>query len=214
MGLAVPGVAVSASATEDEVGASGPTLEAVLLPTINGVARYGFQLSATPGEWSLPGATFSYQWLRRGEAIPGATGVTYTLTQDDVGTRLQVRVRAQVGGLVGKAKSEWTRSVAKAVPKVKVAVSKKKVARKSRPHARITVTVHGTKQPVGKLIVRVGKKKLFKKVTASKYGHIKVRLPKLRKKGIFPVTATFRPSAPTKALARPADSRPFLLKAH
>ena len=36
--------------------------------------------------------SFSYQWLRDGVAISGATGSTYTLTQSDVGAAMSVRV--------------------------------------------------------------------------------------------------------------------------
>ncbi len=36
--------------------------------------------------------SFSYQWLRGGVAIAGATSVSYVLTQDDVGRSIQVRV--------------------------------------------------------------------------------------------------------------------------
>ena len=35
---------------------------------------------------------FSYQWLRDGSAISGATGATYTLTQEDVGSAISLRV--------------------------------------------------------------------------------------------------------------------------
>jgi hypothetical protein len=40
----------------------------------------------------------SYQWLRAGTAISGATGSTYTLTQADVGSAISVRASQTDGG--------------------------------------------------------------------------------------------------------------------
>jgi hypothetical protein len=70
-------------------------------PTITGTPRLGQTLTADPGEWS--GTTpiqYAYQWQRCPAssldctAIPGATGETYTLTDDDVDARVRVVVTA------------------------------------------------------------------------------------------------------------------------
>lgn len=39
-----------------------------------------------------PGAALTYQWLRDGTAIPGADSAAYTVTADDIGHQLSVRV--------------------------------------------------------------------------------------------------------------------------
>jgi hypothetical protein len=66
-------------------------------PTISGTPRSGSVLTASPGAW--PGSpTFSYQWLRSGLAIPGATSSTYQLTAADAGQALVVRVVARASG--------------------------------------------------------------------------------------------------------------------
>ena len=69
-------------------------------PTITGSARVGEMLSAdTSGiadENGLGNATFSYQWVRndrtRDTNIQDGTDLTYTLTWDDEGTNVKVRV--------------------------------------------------------------------------------------------------------------------------
>lgn len=67
-------------------------------PTISGVRRYGAALTASAGTWSVGGLTPSYQWLRGGEPIGGATGRTYRIRPTDLGRRLQVRVTVRKDG--------------------------------------------------------------------------------------------------------------------
>ena len=71
-------------------------------PTITGTAKVGQTLTATvttgqvqnvsSGAWSTAGVTVSYQWLRDGKTISGATTPTYTLKSLDKGKRISVRV--------------------------------------------------------------------------------------------------------------------------
>ena len=65
-------------------------------PTISGTAQMGETLTAdTSGiddEDGLENAAFSYQWLADDTDISGATDSTYTLTDDDVGKTIKVRV--------------------------------------------------------------------------------------------------------------------------
>ena len=66
------------------------------LPTIDGTAQVGQTLTAdTSGiadEDGLDNVTFSYQWLADDTNIQGATGSSYTLTGDDKGKTIKVRV--------------------------------------------------------------------------------------------------------------------------
>ena len=63
-----------------------------VLPTITGIAQVGEVLTATPGTWTgSPTPTFSYQWLRDGAIIAGATGTTYTLQVADETAEITVR---------------------------------------------------------------------------------------------------------------------------
>jgi hypothetical protein len=64
------------------------------VPAITGVATEDLTLTAdTTGIADIDGlGAFSYQWLRNGVAIGGATAVTYTLGDADVGTQISVQV--------------------------------------------------------------------------------------------------------------------------
>ncbi|TDC81340.1 beta-xylosidase [Micromonospora sp. KC606] len=93
-----------------EVLALAPT--ARVLPTVGGSARVGQPLQATTGVWDLPGLTYSYQWLRDGVLIAGASDARYTPTSADLGKRLSVRVTAtRPGHEAGTAESARTRMV-------------------------------------------------------------------------------------------------------
>jgi hypothetical protein len=66
----------------------------------------GETLTADPGEWQVDEGelSFTYQWLRDGEEIAGATGGTYTVTKDDKGHTISLRVTASSPG--GEASEE------------------------------------------------------------------------------------------------------------
>lgn len=59
-------------------------------PTISGTVQVGKKLTAKAGTFSMAG-TVSYQWLRNGKTISGATGSTYTVRSADHGTKISVR---------------------------------------------------------------------------------------------------------------------------
>ncbi|UOR01471.1 S-layer homology domain-containing protein [Leucobacter allii] len=61
-------------------------------PTISGTAKVGATLTASPGSWGPAPVALSYQWLRNGSAISGATSVGYTAVPADAGKTLSVRV--------------------------------------------------------------------------------------------------------------------------
>ncbi|MBE0011160.1 S8 family serine peptidase [Arthrobacter sp. AET 35A] len=63
-------------------------------PTItNGdTAQVGEELTARVGTWLPAPVTLTYQWLRSGSAISGATGATYTPVPADLGKTLTLRV--------------------------------------------------------------------------------------------------------------------------
>ena len=87
------------SAATDAVAAK-PNIQATGLPTITGTAQVGEMLTAdTRGiadEDGLDNAVFSHQWVRSdgngGTNIQDATGSSYTLTEDDEGQTIEVRV--------------------------------------------------------------------------------------------------------------------------
>lgn len=74
-------------------------------PKVKGTAKVGKRLSASSGTWSPAGIKFSYQWLRNGKAIRGATSSTYKLTNASKGKRVSVRVTARKEGFVTRTKT-------------------------------------------------------------------------------------------------------------
>ena len=76
--------------------AAAPNRTATGLPTISGTAQVDQTLTAdTSGiadEDGLTNVPYSYQWIAGGSDIDGATGSTYTLTANEQGQTVQVRV--------------------------------------------------------------------------------------------------------------------------
>jgi hypothetical protein len=62
-------------------------------PSIKGLANVASTLRANPGSWQ-EGALLSYQWLRNGVEITGATGLLYVPTVADFGQELSFIVTA------------------------------------------------------------------------------------------------------------------------
>jgi len=61
------------------------------VPTISGLEKVGAALTASFSGWTPSPTSVSYQWLRDGAAISGATSALYTLTSDDLGKAISVR---------------------------------------------------------------------------------------------------------------------------
>lgn len=71
--------------------------ENLSLPAIDALTTYYYdsEISFTGNEWSgNPVPTLTYQWLRYGGVIGGATNATYTATYDDVETLISVKCTA------------------------------------------------------------------------------------------------------------------------
>ncbi|WFP16922.1 hypothetical protein [Citricoccus muralis] len=73
-------------------------------PTIVGTAMVGRTLNARVGSWTS-GTSFSYQWLRNGKPITKATKRTYTLTANDRGKALSLKVTGKKTGYTTTAKT-------------------------------------------------------------------------------------------------------------
>ena len=111
-----------ASRASTPVGPVAPAPPADLgAPTVSGDAVVGEQLTADPGSWTDPDATFTFAWQRCDplgvcRTIDGATGARYVITTDDLGDSLQVEVTASNKGGANKADSVPTGVVVPAAP--------------------------------------------------------------------------------------------------
>ncbi|MCI1748293.1 MAG: CHAP domain-containing protein [Acidipropionibacterium sp.] len=141
-------------------------LEWITMPTpkIVGAAKAGSTLTAKPGTWS-PAATLSYQWLRDGKAISGATKSTYKIATADRGHKVSVKVTASKSGYLTTVKTSATVSVANVFSKAPVP----KISGKVKAGVTVKVSV-GTWSPAPKFSyqwLRDGK--AIAKATASSY---------------------------------------------
>jgi len=95
---------------------AGSLIEQHFTPVVSGSAVVGTTLKIT----GLPtGATLSYQWLRNGTAIGGATGSTYKVSTADAGKKLSVRVTSVRAGYADRTEtSAQTAAVLKTFSKV------------------------------------------------------------------------------------------------
>jgi Purple acid Phosphatase, N-terminal domain/Calcineurin-like phosphoesterase len=68
------------------------------VPTVDGDVSVGRTVTADPGIWSPSSVSLSYQWLRAGAPIDGATSDAYMITAAEFDQELQVQVTAALQG--------------------------------------------------------------------------------------------------------------------
>ena len=77
--------------------------------TIKGKTIVGKKLKAKVAGWAPSGLTYTYEWLRNGKVIKGATAKKYLLVAKDLGKKIQVRVTgSKTGYTSGVATSKKT----------------------------------------------------------------------------------------------------------
>ncbi|MCW5951149.1 MAG: hypothetical protein KIT69_02680 [Propionibacteriaceae bacterium] len=90
------------SSVSAESAAAGPVVKSKLsnlvLPAIAGTAKVGSTLTVSDGTWSPAPSKLTYQWLRNGLVLGGATTNQYTLTPADLGAWISVHVTASAAG--------------------------------------------------------------------------------------------------------------------
>lgn len=94
-----------------------PSLDVAAKPTITGTVKAGSTLKANPGSWTPSPATHSFQWLRDGKAISGATASGYKVSTTDRGKRIAVRVVARHTGFSTTSATSPSVTVPKAYTK-------------------------------------------------------------------------------------------------
>ena len=90
---------VPTTVTSSTVVVTAGTLTKTTTPIVSGSALVGKTLTATVGSWDS-GTKLTYQWLRNGDAISGATTKTYKLSASDLGTAISFSVTATKPGYI------------------------------------------------------------------------------------------------------------------
>lgn len=67
-------------------------------PAVSGAPQVGQTLTALPGSWEPDPVELSYEWLANAAPIPGATGSALTLTAEQEGAQISVRVSGSRSG--------------------------------------------------------------------------------------------------------------------
>ncbi|WP_121256959.1 Ig-like domain repeat protein [Nocardioides ferulae] len=148
-----------------------------------GKGRVGSLLEALDPAWSGSGTiTTSFQWLRDGLAIPGATGRSYRVAAQDVGSDLAVRATGTRTGYAPGTSTSAPVTVQQSPTTTRAVLARKVVARGQRAVLKVIVSPRGGgAAPTGKVTVLEGGKKL-KAMTmkASHEGRASVTLPRLK----------------------------------
>jgi surface antigen len=118
---------------------------------ITGRPSIGVPLQAQ-GAFTPADATPSYQWLRAGQPIAGATGATYTPTAADLGHRLSVQVSVNRTNYIAASGSAATSQPVR----TPVHVEMHSLGIKGGAVVRIRVTAPGLRPVPGSVLVRVG----------------------------------------------------------
>jgi len=96
--VALTGYLTASATSAPTAGIAAGTFKSTVAPTVSGTAKVGQKLTASAGTWSPAASTVTYQWLRNGVAIAGATSSFRTATADDKGATLSVQVTVATSG--------------------------------------------------------------------------------------------------------------------
>jgi serine protease len=160
-------------------------------PALVGGSTIGATLSFTPGRWNGHPDSVTYQWLRDGAAIAGATAASYELTGADLGRTLTVRSTAHTQGYPDFSGL----SAAKAVPKARSTVglrlsTNRARLKKTRLSAYVTVTAAQGQSRAGHIRMYVDGRLVSTK-TVGAGGTARVVLPVFRSTGRHTVKVRF-----------------------
>ncbi len=185
---------------------AGQELEATADPRVAGTPEAGQVLRAKRATWSVDDVESSWQWLRDGEEVPGATGRRYRLGAADVGSRIAVRETATAGDQTGSADSETTRKVRKDTPRVLIHRTAPGSAGRSRLALEVRIATPATDRPVGHLKVRYAGRTFHRLMRGSDEGVRVLTLPKGRS-GKKHVRVVFKPRGSSTEVLKRGTSR-------
>lgn len=208
-----PGFTDAVASSAPTVAIAGATLTLSGTPKISGEVRVGSKLKAR-APTSSPSAAVSYQWLRDGRPVAGATERTYSVAKRDLGKKLSVRVDLTRTGYLAESRvSAATKKATRGNAKVKLS-GPKKVSSSKPVTMKVTVRNAALANLRGKVQVRLsGPRTITRTVTLAKKheGSVSVKLGKLPA-GKYTARAVFRPSAAVKKFVRKSTSKDRTLR--
>lgn len=138
----------------------GPPITVLQPGSISGTPTRGSSLTAELPVVDAPDMTATFQWLRDGTAIPGATAETYRLTTADVGHHISVELLMKADGYADTTYG-LTSDAAGAIAPTTIVTTTPKIGIStsvtgSRPTVTVTVTAPGVATAKGRLTVTIG----------------------------------------------------------
>lgn len=132
----VPAYADDGISSDARTGQEESVVISGVTPVITGSVEAGSTLVVNPGEWSPLETELSYQWLRDGADIAGASSPEYTVTADDIGAAISVAV---TGSLTGAEPVSYTSAATSVVGPLTLATSTPQISGAARVGALLTV---------------------------------------------------------------------------
>lgn len=144
-------------------------------PIVAGNPVVGRTLTAVAGGWDQGGLDFTYQWLRDGVPLLGATSARLVLDASDVGHRMSVQVTAaRSGSPAGVAQSAPSSPVAKARSRVAVAADR---TPRTGVRTKLVVRVASAQDVTGRVVVRVDGRVVRRARLSSERAVLRLRFP-------------------------------------
>jgi hypothetical protein len=185
-----------------------PNIKLAAPGKITGKMRVGQILRANPGAVEPADATATYQWLRDGKEIPGATRDRYRLKGPDIGKSINVRVSLKRFGYLDRTYQLAARSGILAPLKAKV-----RVVRRGTNAAVVIIDMAspGELRLTRPVLVQVGKSRKFVKL--DRKGHAWVLIKGVKPGGKRPYVISYPGSDRTeKSVIRGSLNMPAVAK--
>ena len=80
-------------------------------PAVSGARKVGGTLRVSKGKWSPTPSSHTFQWLRNGKSVKGATRTTYKLRRIDRGKKIKARVTIRRSGYTTRVSTTLARRI-------------------------------------------------------------------------------------------------------
>ncbi|GAB2881861.1 hypothetical protein GCM10027026_36140 [Myroides odoratimimus subsp. xuanwuensis] len=178
-----------------------PDIEVQQAFALAGWPRLGRELTVRPGTFSPADARVAYTWLRDGRPIAGATGPSYLLAPEDIGSRVSVRVDLSRTGYRSASETLAANGPVQTSSKLVIAGT----GAPGKAVLDLDLTVAGAAAPSGKVTLRIGGRTLVRRVVDGR-AHLLIRGLKAGRQVVrasYAGTAVFSPASARLVLRVP-----------